>query len=149
MRENDVRLQCNQIFREHLILICFARPKTDVDVDVATRRPSELLDPLQESGKARLYVRLVLSGGQQHANAPHPLTLLRARRERPRDRTAEQRDELTARYHSITSSASASTCGGMSRRNALATTRLMISSNLVVWATGRSAGFSPLRMRPV
>src|SRR5262249_1979712 len=68
---------------------------------------------------------------------------------RPRHRrAADERDEL-APLHSITSSASASTCGGMSRGNALATTRLMISSTLVVWATGRSAGFSPLRMRPV
>src|SRR5262245_44494764 len=75
--------------------------------------------------------------------------LLRACRERPCcGRATDQRDELAA-VHSITSSASASTCGGMSRRNALATTRLMISSNLVVWATGRSAGSSPLRMRPV
>jgi hypothetical protein len=32
-----------------------------------------------------------------HADAPHPLALLRARRERPRRRrTAEQRDELAA-----------------------------------------------------
>ena len=30
----------------------------------------------------------------QHADAPHPLALLRARRERPRGRAAEQSDEL-------------------------------------------------------
>ena len=44
----------------------------------------------------------------EHADAPHPLALLRARRERPRSRrAAEQRDEL-APLHSITSSARAS-----------------------------------------
>jgi len=43
-----------------------------------------------------------------HADAPHPLALLRARRERPRSRAAEQRDELAATAHSITSSASES-----------------------------------------
>jgi hypothetical protein len=32
----------------------------------------------------------------EHADAPHPLALLRTGRERPRDRTAEQRDELAA-----------------------------------------------------
>jgi hypothetical protein len=30
----------------------------------------------------------------KHADPPHPLALLCARRERPRRRTAEQRDEL-------------------------------------------------------
>src|SRR5262249_51799058 len=42
---------------------------------------------------------------------PQPLALLRARRERPRHRTAEQRDELAALHyeaHSITASARAS-----------------------------------------
>ena len=43
---------------------------------------------------------------REHANAPHPLRLLRARRERPRRCAAEKRDEL-APPHSITSSARA------------------------------------------
>src|SRR5215471_6341439 len=77
------------------------------------------------------------------------LGLLRARRERPRGcRAAEQSDELAA-LHSITSSAMASTPGGISRPSAFAVLRLMISSNLVGAITGRSAGFSPLRIRPV
>jgi hypothetical protein len=46
--------------------------------------------------------------GDEHADAPHPLTLLRAPRKRPRGRrAAEQSDELAA-SHSITSSARAS-----------------------------------------
>ena len=73
--------------------------------------------------------------------------LLRARRERPRGRrAAEQRDEL-APLHSITSSARASSVGGTSRPSALAVLRLITSSYLVGACTGRSAGFSPLRMR--
>src|SRR5262249_7620990 len=72
--------------------------------------------------------------------------LLRARRERPRSRTAEQRDEIAA-PHSITSSARASNVGGTVRPSALAVLRLMTSSYLVGACTGRSAGFSPLRMR--
>src|SRR5262249_30873391 len=75
-------------------------------------------------------------------------SLLRARRERPRCRAAEQHDEL-ATLHSITSSASASSVGGISRPSAFAVFRLMTNSNLVACITGRSAGFSPLRTRPV
>ena len=49
--------------------------------------------------------------------------------------------------HSITSSARASSVGGTSRPSALAVLRLITSSYLVGACTGRSAGFSPLRMR--
>jgi hypothetical protein len=63
--------------------------------------------------------------------APHPLGVLRARRERPRcNRAAEQSDEL-APSHSITSSARASSIGGISRPSALAVLRLITSSYLV------------------
>src|SRR5262249_11664373 len=75
--------------------------------------------------------------------------LLRVRRERPCSRSAsEQRDEFAAlhlRGHSITSSARASSVGGISRSNALAVWRLMTSSILVDCMTGRSAGLAPLR----
>jgi hypothetical protein len=43
--------------------------------------------------------------GQEHADTPHPLRLLRTRGEGPRNRrAAKERDELAA-DHSITSSA--------------------------------------------
>src|SRR5712671_2396476 len=49
--------------------------------------------------------------------------------------------------YSTTSSARASSDGGTSRPSALAVLRLITSSYLVGVCTGRSAGFSPLRMR--
>src|SRR5262245_7291929 len=72
--------------------------------------------------------------------------LLRARRDWPSCRAAEQRDEL-APLHSITSSARASRLSGTLRPSAFAVLRLSTSSYLVGACTGRSAGFSPLRMR--
>jgi hypothetical protein len=54
---------------------------------------------------------------------------------------------LFAIPHSITSSARASTVAGISRPSAFAVLRLITSSYLVGACTGRSAGFSPLRMR--
>src|SRR5262245_46607704 len=75
---------------------------------------------------------------------------LRMRNLWPRRRhAAEQRDEVAALHHSITSSAMASSPGGKLRPNTLAVLRLITNSNLVDWMTGRSAGFSPLRIRPV
>src|SRR5262249_12888478 len=57
------------------------------------------------------------------------------------------RYELASPY-SIASSARASSLSGIWRPSALAVLRLSTNSNLVGWMIGRSAGFSPLRMRP-
>src|SRR5262249_54292978 len=65
---------------------------------------------------------------------------LRPRRERPRCRAAEQGDELAA-FHSITSSAAASSVVGTVMPSILAVCPLMTNSNLVDCTTGRSAGF--------
>ena len=50
---------------------------------------------LLERREASLKFRIVRRCWQEHADAPHPVRLLRPRRERPRRRrAAEQRDEL-------------------------------------------------------
>jgi hypothetical protein len=121
--------------------------KADVDPHVASDGPAPLLQALQECCDAGLSFRIVRGRGHEHAYAPHPVGLLRTRSDRPR-RRAKQRDELAA-LHSITSSARTSKAVGTVRSRALAVLRLMISSIFVNCTTGRSAGFSPLRMRPV
>src|SRR5262245_28430426 len=80
-------------------------------------------------------------------DGPHPLALLRARRQRPRRRAAESQDELAA-PHSITSSARVSSVGGMLRPSVLAVLRLIASSVFVTCWTGKLAGVSPLTIRP-
>src|SRR5262249_33571758 len=98
------------------------------DQDVAAGRPSELPEPLPEILKITLCAGIAGGDPRQSRDPPHPL-LLRARRERPRGRrAAEQRDELAAFHHSITSSARASSVGGTSRPRALAVLRLITSS---------------------
>src|SRR5262249_20435376 len=82
--------------------------------------------------------------GAENPDHRHRL-LLRARREGPRRRAADERDEL-APPHSITSSARASRVGGTVRPSAFAVARLMTSSNLVGRSTGMSAGLAPLRI---
>src|SRR5262249_5644849 len=84
----------------------------------------------------------------RHPTDPHDLShLLCLSRERPRRRrAAEQRDEM-APPHSITSSARARTVLAMAWPTTLATLRLTTSSYLVGACTGKSAAFSPLKMR--
>src|SRR5262249_57024999 len=71
------------------------------------------------------------AGGEwaDHLECSHR-PLLRARRERPRHRPAQQRGALAA-FHSITSSAASSRPDGTSRPNALAGCKLMTKLNLV------------------
>src|SRR5262249_38733531 len=115
-----------------------------LDDDIASFDESFLTQPFAEFRHEMRKRR-----GDRVAKKPnhrHP-PLLRARRERPRRRPApEQRDEL-APLHSITSSVRASSDMGGSSPSALAVLRLMTSSNLVACWTGRSPGFSPLRIR--
>src|SRR5262249_29463986 len=73
--------------------------------------------------------------------------LLRARREWPRRRAAEQRDELAA-FHSITSSARPSKVIGNVRPSVFAVFRLIKNSVFVDWWTGRSAVFPLLKTPP-
>src|SRR5262249_5114071 len=93
---------------------------------------------------------VIQSSGSDVSDARNLPQLLRARSERPHGRAAEQRNELAAlhlRGHSISSSARPDSGSGTVMPSALAVLRLMISSTFVDCCTGRSAGFSPLRMR--
>src|SRR5262249_12643873 len=99
------------------------------------------------TGFSRRTARIIRGLVHQHPNAPHPLALLRARPERPRRHAAQKRDELVA-FHSITSSARAMSVGGTLMPSAFAVFILITNSNLVGCRIGKSAGFSPLRIRP-
>jgi hypothetical protein len=144
--ENDLGRERDKFCRVSATALGIERAPTNVDPCVAPDRPAPFLKSLMEHCDAGVSFRIV--GGQvhQHPDASHPPALLCPRRERPRRRAAEKRDEL-APPHSITSSARASSVGGTSRPSALAVLRLMTSSYLVGCCAGMSAGFSPLRMR--
>ena len=70
--------------------------------------PTQFLQALVECRKSVLTFWIVRCPVHEHANPPQTFRLLRARRERPRNRcaAAEQRDEV-ASPHSITSLARA------------------------------------------
>ena len=67
-----------------------------------------------------------LGKSYQDTDPPYPFALLRARRERPRDRRATEQHDDVAPPHSITASASESSVDGTVRPSALAVFRLMI-----------------------
>src|SRR5262245_51994202 len=131
-------------WRPSLFELAFG-PRT-FDCDVLAFDVAGFLQPLPESGH-KMCERRARRDGAEEPDHRHR-RLLRARRERPRRRAAKERDEL-APFHSITSSARPISGSGMVRPRALAVFRLMINSTLVACCTGRSVGFSPLRILAV
>src|SRR5262249_7114915 len=138
MGQNDVRGERHQFRSVFTRGIGIPATPAVVDPDVLADRPPQLLQTLRKRREAGVRLWIVGLHGHQHTDAPHPFGLLRARRERPRGRAADQRDELAA-LHSITSSARASTVVGMSRPRAWAVFMLTTSSYFVGACTGRSA----------
>src|SRR5262249_42012374 len=117
------------------------------DADVAPFDPSERRESLLKGSDASLVLRIAVGKSVQKGDPAHSSARLRGRRQRPRcRRAAEQRDEL-APVHSITPSARACRVIGTVRPSAFAVLRLIARAKLVGACTGRSAGFSPLRMR--
>src|SRR5262249_25410487 len=92
----------NQFRRVSANVVGIVRAPTIVDPHVAADGPAQFPEPLQERRIAGLCFRLVRGDGGKHADPPHPLRLLRARRQRPRGRRAtEQRDELAPLHRPV------------------------------------------------
>src|SRR5262245_15855200 len=66
-----------------------------IDTDAVAVVPAQLLQRLAESLEIVLLLN-IFGERIEHADAPHALTLLRARHQRPSCRSAEQRDELAS-----------------------------------------------------
>src|SRR5262249_9980974 len=115
------------------------------DRDRAALNPTEVVEPPRECGRP-LTFRQRCAVAQEPDNWSLP-RLLRACRERPRGRRADEQCDELAPLHSITSSAMASSLSGIWRPSALAVLILTISSYFVGDCTGKSAGFSPRKMR--
>jgi len=90
--QDDVWRERKQLGRVFANALGIARPPARVDLHVAGDDPARLPQPLQERGDAGLSFRILRGRRHEHADAPHPLALLRACRERVRRcRAAEQR----------------------------------------------------------
>src|SRR5437588_320743 len=103
--------------RTHPIVVTAAPAKVHPHVEAIG--PTQVRKRLRKHRDARPRHGIVFVKPHEHADAPYPLRLLRAPRDRPRRRAAEDRDEL-ASLHSITSSARASSVSGRLMPNAFA-----------------------------
>src|SRR5262249_3924882 len=139
--------------------------KASVHTEIVTVRPSTLFKPLPESREARRHFRIALGQLREYGDPANSVGLLRARRKRPRDCAAEQRDELAAPIKKTRSHRTIAKGAGLAKRprstkglpfscsrvgrhrpSAFAVVRLTTRSNLVGCSTGMSAGFAPRRI---
>src|ERR1700720_2255005 len=90
MTDDDVRRQIDQLLCKNFDAADVTASPAVIDLEIAALAPTELVETLPKYLKLRTCVRVVLGGVHQHANPAHPLGLLRTRRERPCDRTAER-----------------------------------------------------------
>ena len=67
----------------------------------ASLRPSQPIEFPPERRELRLHIRIVLGEAREHADAPHALALLRARRERPCRRAAAEKGNELPSPHGI------------------------------------------------
>src|SRR5262249_8889006 len=144
--DNYIDFKAHELLRNLFKAFAAALCPVIFDRNVATFIPAEFAQPLHESGGPWFPGRW--RGCTQKPDDRESARLLCPCRERPCRRAAEQRDEV-APFHSITSSARPRSGNGIVRPSVLAVLRLMISSTFVDCMTGRSSGFSPLRIRPV
>src|SRR5262245_28493332 len=145
--------------QEGVAVGCAPRRLTGADVSAGTadildvELPAEMLGQLLGS-EPREHVGQA-AGREWDDDSHRPCWIsLRPRDARQRGSTRCQMDKLsTGKFHrgsphSITSSARASTVVGMSILSDFAVLRLTTMWNFVGSVTGRSAGFSPLTIRP-
>jgi hypothetical protein len=136
--------QFRRVFAKVIGIAC---APSDFDTQVAPDHPARFLQSLQKRGQTRLAFRVIGTEVHEHADASNTIGL-RVRSERPQcGRSGKKRDELPP-SHSITSSAVICMINGTARPSFLAVFRLITNSNLLDCMTGRSPGFSPLRIRP-
>src|SRR5262249_1186671 len=140
--QDDVRREREQFRSMFCAAVGIVLAPAGVDPHIAANSPAQFLQTLVERRKSILAFWIVRSPVHEHADAAHALALLPPRRERPRRRAAEQRDEL-APLHSITSSALACNVSGTVRPSAFAVLRFMANKNFVGCRTGSSPGLAP------
>jgi len=84
LRKNEVGPQRNEFLRESFHRLRVKCRPARVDPKVAALYPPEPLEFLPERRNIGLSFSVALGIRHQHTDPPHPLRLLRARRERPR-----------------------------------------------------------------
>jgi hypothetical protein len=92
--KNHIRFKRHEFHCISVVAFSITRAPANIDSGIAPVGPTQFLQRLNESNNPSLPVRIIGTRVHQHADAAHPLTLLRPRRDRPRcRRTAEQCDE--------------------------------------------------------
>ena len=142
--EEDIDVEPNEIGRERRHRLRLLSAKSILQRDRPPLDIAELAQSFAE--RADTPNGLVDGAVTEDAHRRDSGRLLGLSGERRGEETEGASDEGAPVHYWITSSARASTDGGIVRPSALAVFRLITSSNFVGCSTGRSAGLAPLRI---
>src|SRR5438067_4590136 len=130
-RKDDVRCDPYQLRGVNPCELLVAGSPPNLDPKIAIDHPSVILEPLLECCDADERLRIALGKRHQHSDDSHSAGRLRRDPLRPKESGARSSNNELPPLHSITSSARASSEGGMARPSDLAVLRLITNSNLV------------------
>ena len=99
VRKNGVGPRGHEFAGQGLHFFDVAGRPAIVESNVAPFPPSKVLQPLSECRDESLPLRIILGIGHQHADASHPVRLLRARGHRPTERRAAKQPDDVAPLH--------------------------------------------------
>src|SRR5262249_32499182 len=91
-RDDDVRLEADQLLREGSIPIGVTASPTNIHSHVAAIGPTQVRKRSCERREAKRCLGMMLAARHDHADAPHAVALLRPRGQRPRCCRAAKRD---------------------------------------------------------
>ena len=94
LRNDQIRMELSQLFRERADPIDVGATPSNLHLQVAAARPPQFRKRLCEPGKMRLPLGVAFIHAHQHTDPSHMTGVLSARHERPRRRTAQQRDDF-------------------------------------------------------
>src|SRR5260370_29142673 len=143
-RHDDIGRECKQFRSSRPHLLRSACPPAHFDARVAIPGPAQLFNPPKKGGKVS-FTLLGRSDAHQHRDCAASVSLQRVGGEWPNCRGAKSSKKRPP-AHSITSSAVASSIGGISRPSVFAVLRLIAKLNLVGCSKGSSAGLAPSRI---
>jgi len=96
--KEDIRRQAYEFLREGVHALDIAGGVAMVDLDIASLGPSKRGEPLHKMRDAGTILRVAFGIDREYADPPHPLALLRARRNGPERRYGETGDELASSH---------------------------------------------------
>jgi hypothetical protein len=101
MRQQHVRPQCDQLPDQRLDSIKLTPSPSNIDLEIASLDPTELLEIFPEADQAWRRLAIPLGVADQHADPAHTFAALGSRCKRRQDRAADKLEKLASPHQPL------------------------------------------------